>query len=165
MSKKLPPEEAFTLYVSLGDDRSYQKVARKYGASKRSVAKRAAKDNWQARLEEIRRKAWQETDRKAAESVDAMNQRHLKFMRAIQGKALEALKSMPLDTGMNAIRALDLAVRGERLIRGEPSERTGGELTVVVRYVNAWREKSARVVTGGPAAQPQPASKPSQDEG
>ena len=165
MSERIPSEEAFTFYVSRGDSRSYQTVAEEFGVSKRAITKLASRDNWRRRLAEIQRKVWQETDRKAAESVDAMNARHLKFMKAVQAKALEALKSMPIDTGMNAVRALDLAVRGERLIRGEPSDRAGGDLRLVVTYSNAWREKSARVVMGGPAAQPQPVSKPSEDEG
>jgi hypothetical protein len=45
-------------------------------------------------------------------------------VQVIQGKALETLKNSPIDSAMDAVRALDLAIRHERLIRGEPSERT-----------------------------------------
>ncbi len=60
-----------------------------------------------------------------------MNERHLKTLRLIQRKALEALASMPLGTAMEAVRALDISIAKERLVRGEPSDRTGVALHVV----------------------------------
>jgi hypothetical protein len=74
-----------------------------------------------------------------------MNDRHLRVMQVIQKKALETLKAMSLDTAIEAVRALDIAVRQERLIRGEPSERT--ELTtesIIRREFASWmRDESA----------------------
>ena len=62
-----------------------------------------------------------------------MNTRHLKAFKVIQGKALEALRSMSLDSAMDAVRALDLAVKGERLTRGEPSDRTAVSIEDTIR--------------------------------
>ncbi len=53
-----------------------------------------------------------------------MNDRHLKSLRVIQHKSLEALKAMPLNTAMEGARCLDLAIKQERVIRGEPSDRS-----------------------------------------
>ena len=54
-------------------------------------------------------------------------------MQVIQGKALQALRKLPLSSAMEAVRALDLSIRQERLIRGEPSDRTAVTVEDVVR--------------------------------
>ena len=47
-----------------------------------------------------------------------MNERHLKIAKALQGKALEALRRLPLDKATDVIRALELGVKQERLDPG-----------------------------------------------
>ena len=132
MSGKIPPD-ALEYYLALGSDRSYQKVADHYGVSKRAVTKHAARDRWQDKLIEFERKAREGAEKRALESLEGMNLRHLKSLKIIQGKALEALRSMPLATAMEAVRALEMAIRQERLIRGEPSERTAVSVEEVIR--------------------------------
>lgn len=132
MSGKIPPN-AFEYYFGLGAERSYQKVADHFGVSKRSVTKRAARERWQQRVVELEHTARESAEKKALESLECMNLRHLKSLKVIQGKALEALRSMPLSTAMQAVRALDIAIRQERLIRGEPSDRTAVSVEEVVR--------------------------------
>ena len=123
MNRKIP-QDAFAYYWSLGPERSYQSVAEKYGVSKRAVTKVATKENWSQRLLEIEKKAHEKTDEKLAESLDQMNERHIRMCKMIQKKSLEALKSMPLTTAIEAVRALDLAIKQERLSRGEPTDRS-----------------------------------------
>ena len=123
MSAKIPPD-ALQFYLSLGPGRSYEAVAQKYGVTKRGVVKHAQKENWQARILEIERKARHSSEQKAVESMEMMNDRHLKSLRVVQGKALETLKAMPLNTAMEAVRALDLGIRQERVVRGGPGDRT-----------------------------------------
>lgn len=130
MAKKLPPE-AFSYYVALGPGRSYQAVATQYGVSKQAITKAAQRESWQDRLQEAERKAREGVDERVVETLEAMNERHLKTLRLIQRKALEALASMPLTTAMEAVRALDISIGKERLVRGEPSERAGVALHVV----------------------------------
>jgi len=132
MRGKIPPD-AFQYYLGLGADRSYQKVAEHYGASKRAVTKVATAARWQERAEELERKAREGAEQKAIESLEAMNQRHLKSLKVIQGKALEALRAMPLSTAMDAVRSMEMAIRQERLIRGEPSDRTAISVEDVIR--------------------------------
>ena len=132
MNRKLPPD-AFDFYVSLGPDRSYEKVAAHYGISKRGVTKAAHREDWAGRLARIETQARQATDKKIGESLEGMNQRHIKIVRAVQGKALETLKSMPLASAMDAVRALDMALKQERVIRGEPSERTAMTIAETTR--------------------------------
>ncbi len=132
MSGKIPPD-ALEYYLALGSDRSYQKVADHYGVSKRAVTKLATRARWQDKVIELERKAREGAEKRALDSLEGMNLRHLKSLKIIQGKALEALRSMPLATAMEAVRALEMAIRQERLIRGEPSDRTAISVEEVVR--------------------------------
>ena len=144
MANKIPPD-ALEYYVSLGPSRSYQAVAERYEVSKRAVTKRAAKENWQERMEELERKIQARREKKVVENRAVMDERHLKFLRAIQARALEALKSMPLSTAMEAVRALDMAIKRERVVSGEPAECVEGDTRVVIEYTSNWRE-DARLV-------------------
>ncbi len=132
MIKKLPPE-AFSYYAGLGIGRSYRAVAKHFGVSKQSVTKLAVRENWQKRLEAIEHKVKKGADQRTAESLEVMNDRHLRTLQAIQRKALEALKAMPLATAMEAVRALDMSIAKERLVRGEPSDRTEIAVEDVIR--------------------------------
>lgn len=132
MPNRIPPD-ALEYYVSLGPERSYQKVADRYGVSKRAVTKHAVRARWQEKVLELERKAHESVAKKALESLEAMNLRHMKSLKVIQGKALEALRAMPLATAMEAVRAIDIAIRQERLIRGEPSDRTAISVEEVIR--------------------------------
>ena len=123
MAKKLP-SDAFDYYLSLGGRRSYRRVAEHHGVSKTTVVNRAKKEGWQDRIETLEAKAREGMEQKTVETIEAMKTRHLKSFRVMQGKALEALGSMSLSSAMEAVRALDLSIKGECLVRGEPSERT-----------------------------------------
>ena len=132
MNRKLPPD-AFDFYVNLGPDRSYEKVAAHYGISKRGVTKAAHREDWSGRLTRIEAQARQATDKKLGESIEEMNERHLKVVKAVLGKGLETLKSLPLANAMDAVRAIDMALKQERVIRGEPSERTAMTIAETTR--------------------------------
>ena len=132
MNRRLP-HDAFQFYLGLGAGRSYQQVADRFGVSKRAVTKLAVRDDWQRRIDELERASRERTEQKVLESLEDMNARHLRSLRAVQGKALEALRSMRLSTAMEAVRSLDLAIKQERLIRGEPSERAAISLEETIR--------------------------------
>lgn len=118
------PANAFELYFALGPSRSYQALADRLGVSKQAVVKRALRERWQARVDELEERARAESSERVVEEIKEMNERHLKVLRVIQTKALETLKDKALRTGIDAVRALDMAIRQERVIRGEPSERS-----------------------------------------
>ena len=132
MASKLPPD-TFDYYFSLGQNRSYRAVAEHFGVSKTAVVNRAKKEGWQKRIETLEAKAREATERKTVESLEAMNTRHLKVYRVIQGKGLETLRSVPIEEAMDAVRAIDVAIKGERLARGEPSERTALSVEETIR--------------------------------
>jgi hypothetical protein len=117
MRNRIPPD-AFEYYHGLGPGRTYAAVAAHYGVSLRGVTKCAVKQDWRGRLARIEADARRKQDEKATEDVAAVDERHLKMSRAIQARALEALKTMPIHSGMSAVRALDVAIKIERAILG-----------------------------------------------
>ena len=127
------PSDAFEYYFSLGVTKSYRLVAKRYEVSKTTVAKRAKKEGWQRRLEELEARGREGSEKKLVETREEMNARHLKMARAVQGKALEVLKSLSLESAMQAVRALEFAINQERLVRGEPSERTALSIEDTIR--------------------------------
>ena len=132
MNRKIPPD-AFSYYFSLGTGRSYQAVAEHYGVSKRAVSNMAEREGWQARLTELERKARDRVDEKAVETLEDMNSRHLKVLRFIQNKAIEALKAMSIESAMDAVRAYGLSLDKERTIRGEPNERSAISIEEIIK--------------------------------
>src|SRR6185436_10660602 len=106
MNRRIP-EAAFDYYVAQGPGRSYQAVAQQFSVTKRAVARCALREDWQGRLAKIEHAAREKTEKRLVETLDEMNERHLKIVKVVQGRALEALKSMPLSTGMEAVRALE----------------------------------------------------------
>lgn len=114
--------------------RRYREVARHFGVSKRAVVDCAKRERWQQRVELIDQRAKENLEKKVAETLDQMNERHLKSLRIIQGKALESLRETPFfKTAIEAARALEMAIRQERVVRGEPSERTQLSIEETVR--------------------------------
>jgi hypothetical protein len=144
------PEDAFDYYLGLGAGRTYVAVATHFKVSVRGVTKRALKDGWQERIAKIEAAARNKADEKAAESLEAINDRHLKMLRAIQAKALQGLQRLPLDNAMDCVRALDLAIRQERVVIGEPGDRTEVSVEDIVRKeYERWMVPEAPV--GAPA--------------
>lgn len=134
---RMDPDEAFAYYVALGASRSYAAVAQHFGVDKKTVTRNAVDQKWQQRIEAIEAKARAAQDGKLAETLEQLNERHLRILRAVQGKALVALKSLPLTSATEAIRALLDTVRAERLIAGEPSDRTALNIEDVIKREHA----------------------------
>ena len=72
MPRRKLPFDSFDYYVSLGPDRSYRAVAKKYNVSKTAVANRAEKENWQKRLVEYEEKARDAMEKKTVETLEQM---------------------------------------------------------------------------------------------
>jgi len=142
---RIPPD-AFEKYAAMGPSRSYRALGRVIGISKRTIVKRAIKEKWQERLAAIEHQAQVRTDTKAAESLEGMKSRHLRTLSAVLGRALEALKAMPISNAMDAVRAIDLVLKQEQKIRNTDTEDAAGRTLEEV----AARE-SERLLRVGPA--------------
>lgn len=118
------PLGAFEHYVGQGEDRSFEAVARHFGVNKRSVTRAARRERWTERLEEIEREAERRVDQKLTEDLEEMKLRHRKLLRAMASRAAQAIASYPLTDGMQGIKAAELVVKLERILAGEPAERS-----------------------------------------
>jgi hypothetical protein len=136
--------DAFGFYVALGDERSYSGVASHFGVSKRAVVKAAAREDWQGRLEAIEQGARERADQKMSETLEEIRLRHQKLLRAMSTRAATALREFPLCSGMEAMKAAEMVIKLERLVFGEPSERSVLSVEQVTR-----REIESLVAVGG----------------
>jgi len=132
MRRKIPPE-AYSYYLGLGQARSYEAVAKHYQVSKRAVTNLARKERWQEKVAAADQQARARAVERAQESIEEMNERHLKTAQLIQKKALEALRDSTIVGAMDAVKALVMGVRDERLIRGEPTDRAELDVAEIVK--------------------------------
>lgn len=72
-----------------------------------------------------------------AETISEMNSRHLKEYQLMQTKGVQALAKLDPRTAGEAMSILDTGVKGERLVRGEPTE---------VREVRALMQANVQVL-------------------
>lgn len=145
------PADAFERYVALGASRTYQALADALGISKRTVVRHAIAEGWQDRLVRIERQGLAQAEARLAETAAAVAERHLRVIRAIQGKALQALQAQPLGSGMEAVRALDLAIKAERVILGDAEGPDGAAADGLV--VGTWRRGRGRSLSALPRVQ------------
>ena len=119
--------EAFAFYRDLGAERSLVKVRQEYGKNLRLIERWSREWKWVERI-----RGW-DNDIAACVKKEAasMAQRHLKIALQIQSKAEIALNDLKTKE-MNArdiACILKLGIDIERIIRGEPTERTENKAT------------------------------------
>jgi len=94
-------------------------------------------EGWETEREVIQ----EETDRRVntaiAETISEMNTRHLREYQLLQSKGLQALKKLDPRTAAEALSMMDTGIKGERLVRGEPTE---------VREVRALMQTNVQVL-------------------
>jgi hypothetical protein len=129
MAKHRLPDSSFAFYLGLGESRSFQQVADHFGVDKRTVTRRAKAEDWSGRVAEHERKIRATEEKKALDTLHEQRERCAKILNVITAKALETLRNTPIETGIDAVRALDLVFKNERLLLGEPTERTAIEAT------------------------------------
>jgi hypothetical protein len=133
MPQRRVPHDAFDFYFALGPSRSYEQVASRFGFSKRAIVKVAARERWQARIEQVEAEARVKADRKKSETLEVEKEHHLQALRLVLGKGIEALRAMAITEPMDAVRAIGLAVREIRVELGEPSDRTAVSIEDVIK--------------------------------
>ena len=141
MERKIPPE-AFDVYFELGPGRSYQAVADHFGVSKQAITRRAVDEDWQGRLTKLEAEARTKRDAKLVESAEQRAERHLKMVRAGQGKCIEGMREHRLKSAKDAIDGLERMIKLERTILGEPAERSEVSVEQILRDEwNRWMLK------------------------
>lgn len=133
MPQRRIPHDAFDFYFGLGPDRSYEKVAERYGCTKRGIVKVASRERWQDRLAKVETEARAKADKKKSETLAEQKEQHLQALRLVLAKGIEGLRRIHLLEPMDTIRAIGLAVRELRVELGEPSDRTAVSIEDTIR--------------------------------
>jgi hypothetical protein len=165
------PTDAFDRYVALGAERTYAALAEQLGVSKRTIVRHAIADRWQERLAQVEREGRAKAEARLTESVAAVTERHLRTLRAVQHKALQALANAGMGTAAQAAATLIAAVRAERAIiapadgQSAPG-RSWAEIVEASFKVTPQRIEEVKGIMyqqmglPAPAAAPAPASQP-----
>lgn len=80
------------------------------------------KENWRRDRELVHDEADRRVQDAVAETIAEMNSRHLKEYQLLQTKGIQALKRLDPQKAAEAQAMIDAGIRGERLVRGEPTE-------------------------------------------
>lgn len=80
------------------------------------------KENWRRDRELVHDEADRRVQDAVAETIAEMNSRHLKEYQLLQTKGVQALKRLDPKKAAEAQAMIDAGIRGERLVRGEPTE-------------------------------------------
>lgn len=115
-------QELFQAYVEMGDSRSYQRLAERFHVAKHTIVKIAVKNEWMARLRLIEAEARRDADKKLVDARKEAHERHLKYAKLIQGRAVQGLQAHQFDNARDSAKALVEGVKLERTTLGEPSE-------------------------------------------
>ena len=77
---------------------------------------------WDREKHYIQQVTEQRVSEAVAESIADMNSRHLKEYQLLQTKGIQALKKLDPKSAAEAQSMVDSGIKGERLVRGEPTE-------------------------------------------
>lgn len=78
-------------------------------------------EGWEHQKQEIGRAAEQRVTEAVGETIAVMNSRHLKEYQLLQNKGIQALRRLDPQKAAEAQAMIDAGIRGERLVRGEPT--------------------------------------------
>lgn len=94
-------------------------------------------DGWEHEREIIQQATEEKVAAAISETISEMNSRHLREYKLLQGKAVAALQRLDPKSAAEAHAMMDTGIKGERLVRGEPTE---------VREVRALMQANVQVL-------------------
>ena len=131
--RKFEEEKAFQYYVTLGQSRSFRQVAQHFKVCTRTVRNTAKRDDWMLRLDRIEVATQARLDQRLVETCVETRERHLRMLRAMATRGLQALQRHELTSASEGVRAIVEAIKLERVILGEPAERVGVSVEEMTR--------------------------------
>ena len=131
MTESTRQRQAFDTYWRLGAERTLRRLREQLAVegrapSLRTLAEWSRRGHWQGRIADLERQAWAADDDARIAAIRAMTERQAKEALLLQQKGTEWLSAMSVEeaTPDAAIRAVVDGAKLERLVRGEPTERT-----------------------------------------
>ena len=79
-------------------------------------------EGWDKERQYIQKVVEERISLAVAETISEMNSRHLKEYQLLQNKGVQGMKAHDPRTAAEAASMLDSGIKGERLVRGEPTE-------------------------------------------
>ena len=104
-------------------DISLENLAKKWGLDFKKLSQQATDEDWEGRKERFQEMLAEEDDLQNVEPKKLMNFRHLKLYRLILKKARKMIADNDFESVEKASEAADKAIKGERLVVGEATER------------------------------------------
>lgn len=115
-----------------------EQIAHRLGIQRaESIGEWRRSENWYREKDEIQKVTDERIALAIAETISEMNTRHLREYQLLQTKGVQALKEIGPKTAGEALSMVDVGIKGERLVRGEPTE---------VREVRALMQQNVQVL-------------------
>ena len=100
-----------------------QQIAERLGIQRpETIGEWRRADGWEKERKFVQQVTEERVTRAVAETISEMNARHLKEYQLLQTKGVQALKGIDPKTAHEALAMVDTGIKGERLVRGEPTE-------------------------------------------
>ncbi len=112
---KIPPKTVEKMYLDWVNGTSLTNLKNKYNVSIKTIVKYRDEDGWVKRKAKIQRVVAKKQDNAIAKRQD----RHIKAYRVVQDKCLKEVEMIQMMRPIDAIKGLDLGIRGERDIVGD----------------------------------------------
>ncbi|MBU8912923.1 MAG: hypothetical protein KOO61_02800 [Spirochaetales bacterium] len=117
---------------------SDQQIADKLGIPRsETIGDWRRAEDWDLEREFIQKETERRVSEAVAETISQTNSRHLKEFQLMQTKGIQALKNLDPARASEAAAMIDVGIKGERLVRGEPTE---------VREVRALMQSNVQVL-------------------
>lgn len=131
--RTLDDEDTFKYWVSLGDWRSFAKVASHFGVARRAIQKCSTRNGWAKRLAAIEEASKARADEILVETLAEVRARHLRMLKVVAMRGLQALQAKELATAADGVKAITEAIKLERIIHGETTANVGVSIQDVTR--------------------------------
>ena len=119
-------ERAFRLYL-MQSVTNWSAIAKAVSVSKSDTISRwAEEENWEKYRNKLQEQLRNDIKGDVIDGMAQMDVRHARLYRIIQAIGIDRLEAMvaPKEIGIkDAIKGVDVGVKGERLVRGQPIER------------------------------------------
>ncbi|MBU2501970.1 hypothetical protein KJ682_11635 [bacterium] len=115
-----------------------QQIAQRLGIKRpETIGDWRRTEGWDIERQYVQKITEERVTQAVAETITEMNTRHLKEYQLLQSKGVQGLKDLAPKTAGEAMSLVDVGIRGERLVRGEPTE---------VREVRALMQANVQVL-------------------
>lgn len=99
-----------------------QQIAQRLGIQRaETIGEWRRSGDWDAEKAYVQKVVEERVSLAVAETVSEMNSRHLKEFQLLQTKGVQGMKSLDPRTAAEALAMIDVGIKGERLVRGEPT--------------------------------------------